>query len=130
VQSVFEQEDMMLLITGAAGASDRLIVNALSRRGQAVRALNRNPEKSELFRNMPGVEVMAADMGRPETLCPALEGADAAIVISSADERILETQCTFVDAALTQRAAGGEVFRPGVRDRFRCEGIPVHQDAR
>ena len=102
VQSVVEQEIMMLLITGAAGASGRLIVNALSRRGQAVRALIRNPEKSELFRNMPGVEVMVVDMGRPETLGPALEGVDAAMVISSADERMLDTQCTFVDAARAQ----------------------------
>jgi len=92
----------MLLITGAAGASGRLIVNALIRKGQRVRALIRNPERSDLFRHMPGVEVIIADMHRPETLGPALEGVDVALVISSSDERMLETQCTFVDAARAQ----------------------------
>jgi uncharacterized protein YbjT (DUF2867 family) len=93
----------MLLITGAAGASGRLIVKALSQKGQRLRALIRDEEKSELFRGMQGVEVLVADMARPETLGPALDGVETALVISSADERMLDTQCTFVDAA---RASG------------------------
>jgi uncharacterized protein YbjT (DUF2867 family) len=99
VQLVVQQENVMLLVTGAAGATGRLIVNALGRKEQPVRALIRNPEQSELFCKIPGVEVIIADMGRRETLGQALEGVDAALVISSADERMLETQCTFVDAA-------------------------------
>src|SRR5262249_6129791 len=102
VQPIAQEENVMLLITGASGASGRLIVNALSRKGQRVRALMRNPEQSDLFRHMPGVDVIIADMRRPETLGPALEGADAALVVSSSDERMLETQCTFVDAARSQ----------------------------
>src|SRR5499425_1732826 len=93
----------MLLITGAAGASGILIVKALSQKGQRLRALIRHENKSELFRGMPGVEVLVADMARPETLGAALEGVETALVISSADERMLDTQCTFVDAA---RASG------------------------
>src|SRR5215471_19374984 len=93
----------MLLITGAAGAGGLLIVKALSRKGQRLRALIRHENKSELFRGMPGVEVLVADMAQPETLGPALDGVGTALVISSADERMLDTQCTFVDAA---RASG------------------------
>src|SRR5215468_11724692 len=93
----------MLLITGAAGASGRLIVKALSQKGQRLRALIRHEEKSELLRGMQGVEVLVADMARPETLGPALDGVETALVISSADERMLDTQRTFVDTA---RASG------------------------
>ena len=91
----------MLLITGAAGASGSLIVKALSQQGQRLRALIRNPEKAGLFSGMQGVEVQVADLARPQTLGPALDGVDTALLISSSDERMLETQCTFVDAART-----------------------------
>jgi uncharacterized protein YbjT (DUF2867 family) len=93
----------MLLITGAAGASGSLIVKALSQQGQRLRALIRNPEKAELFSGMQGVEVQVADLARPQTLGRALDGVDTALLISSSDERMLETQCAFVDAA---RASG------------------------
>jgi uncharacterized protein YbjT (DUF2867 family) len=93
----------MLLVTGAAGASGSLIVKALSQQGQRLRALIRNPEKAGLFSGMQAVEVQVADLARPQTLGPALDGVDTALLISSSDERMLETQCTFVDAA---RASG------------------------
>jgi len=93
----------MLLITGAAGNSGHFIVKVLSQQGQPLRALIRHPEKAELFSGMQGVEVVVGDLARPETLEPALEGVDTALLISSADERMLETQCAFVDAA---RASG------------------------
>ena len=89
----------MLLITGAAGNSGRLIVKALSQQAQRLRALVRRPETVELFSGMQGVEVQVVDLARPETLEPALDGVDTALLISSADERMLETQCVFVDAA-------------------------------
>jgi uncharacterized protein YbjT (DUF2867 family) len=93
----------MLMITGAAGASGRLIVKALSQQGRRLRALIRQPKQAELFSGMHGVEAQVADLARPQTLGPALDGVDTALLISSADERMLETQCAFVDAA---RASG------------------------
>jgi uncharacterized protein YbjT (DUF2867 family) len=51
----------------------------------------------------PGVEVVAADMSEPSTLGRALDGVETAILISSGDERMAETQMKFVDAA---KAAG------------------------
>ncbi len=93
----------MLLITGTAGASGCLIVKALSQQGQRLRALIRHPEKAELFSGMQGVDVQVADMARPQTLGPALEGVDTALLVSSADQRMLQTKCAFVDAA---RASG------------------------
>jgi len=64
----------MLLVTGAAGNSGRLIVKALSRQAQRLRALVRRRETVELFSGMQGVEVQVADLARPETLEPALDG--------------------------------------------------------
>src|SRR5262249_11830423 len=92
----------MLLITGAAGASGSLIVKTLSQ-GKRLRALIRRPEKAGLFSDMPGVEVQVADLARAQTLGPALDGVDTALLISSSDEQMLDTQCAFVDAA---RASG------------------------
>jgi uncharacterized protein YbjT (DUF2867 family) len=45
------------------------------------------------------VELVEADMLRPETLDAALRGADRVLMISSSNARMLETQCTFIDAA-------------------------------
>ncbi|HVZ46926.1 MAG TPA: NmrA family NAD(P)-binding protein [Ramlibacter sp.] len=95
----------MLLITGAAGNAGRLLVEAVRRTGQPVRALVRDAAKADTLRQLPGVEVVTADMALPQTLGAALQGVDTAILNSSADPRMAETQCTFVDAA---RAAGVE----------------------
>jgi uncharacterized protein YbjT (DUF2867 family) len=48
---------------------------------------------------LPGVEIVEGDMLRPETLGPALRDVERVLMISSAAERLLETQCTFIDAA-------------------------------
>src|SRR5262249_40768900 len=66
----------MLLVTGAAGNSGRLIVKALSRQAQRLRALVRRRETVELFSGRQGVEVQVAALARPETLEPALDGLD------------------------------------------------------
>src|SRR5262249_51849548 len=75
----------------------------LSQQGKRLRALIRRPEKAGLFSDMPGVEVQVADLARAQTLGPALDGVDTALLISSSDEQMLDTQCAFVDAA---RASG------------------------
>jgi uncharacterized protein YbjT (DUF2867 family) len=52
-----------------------------------------------------GVEVVCADMSQPGTLAPAMQDVQTVMLISSANERMVHTQCTFVDAA---KAAGVE----------------------
>jgi uncharacterized protein YbjT (DUF2867 family) len=93
----------MMLITGAAGASGRMIVEELAAQGRPVRALVRSEAKAASFPGRNGVEAVVADMARPATLGRALEGVTTVMLISSADERMAETQCNFVDAA---KAAG------------------------
>ena len=48
---------------------------------------------------MPGVEIVIGDMLRPDSLGAALDGVDRALMISSPEPAMLETQCRFVDDA-------------------------------
>ncbi|WP_039804779.1 SDR family oxidoreductase [Nocardia araoensis] len=92
----------MLLITGANGLNGRAMVKEFARRGQAVRVLVRNAGRIGDLGKLAGVEVVEGDLLRPQTLAPALEGVERAMLISSADATMVEAQCTFIDAARTK----------------------------
>ncbi|WP_029138427.1 SDR family oxidoreductase [Nakamurella lactea] len=67
----------MIVVTGATGILGRPLVAALKDQGVAVCAVSRSADAA----TMPvGVDVVAADLTRPEQLAPALEGADALFV--------------------------------------------------
>jgi uncharacterized protein YbjT (DUF2867 family) len=87
----------MILVTGATGLNGAHIAKELAAQGVPFRALVRDRSKAAalLPRN---IDIVEGDMSRPETLGPALEGIDKALLISSADARMLETQCSFIDA--------------------------------
>lgn len=89
----------MILITGATGNNGVEIVKLLSRRGVPCRALARTSAKSGLLSGLPGVEIVYGDFARPETLAPALQGVDKALLMSSADPRLPELQGNFIQAA-------------------------------
>lgn len=93
----------MILVTGAAGGCGRLVVEALSGSGHAVRALVRDPRRVAMFERVPGVQVVLGDMADAASLRPAFAGAGTALVCSTANEAMATTQMAFVDAA---RAAG------------------------
>jgi uncharacterized protein YbjT (DUF2867 family) len=87
----------MILVTGATGLNGAHIVKELAAQGVPFRALVRNRTKAASL--LPdNLDIVEGDMSRPETLGPALEGIDKALLISSADARMLETQCSFIDA--------------------------------
>lgn len=66
----------MILVTGATGNVGRPLVEFLTRLGDEVRAVSRDPRA-----NLPdGVEAVTADPSAPETLDAALEGVDAVFV--------------------------------------------------
>jgi uncharacterized protein YbjT (DUF2867 family) len=88
----------MILVTGATGLSGSLVVQELARRNVPARLLVRNEAKAAPLKNLPGMELVKADMGRPETLAAALAGVDRALMISTANRDMLETQCRFIDA--------------------------------
>ena len=89
----------MILVTGATGLSGSLVIREFARQQAPVRALIRKRVKAHELETLPSVEVMEGDMLRPETLGAALDGVDHILVISSARERMIQTQCMFIDAA-------------------------------
>jgi uncharacterized protein YbjT (DUF2867 family) len=91
-------KNIPILVSGAAGQSGRLIVQALAVQQRPVRALVRDAAKAQHLIDLPGVEVTTGDMAEKETLRAALEGVERAMLISSANDRMVETQCTFIDA--------------------------------
>jgi uncharacterized protein YbjT (DUF2867 family) len=92
-------EERVALLTGARGASGSAVLREFDRNHVAVRALVRNAGKAEDLVRLPGVEIVIGDMLRPDSLGPALDGVDRALMISSSEPAMLETQCRFVDAA-------------------------------
>ncbi|MBO4269935.1 SDR family oxidoreductase [Microbispora triticiradicis] len=93
----------MILVTGATGLSGSIVVREFARQNVPVRALVRDPGKARKLHGLPGVEVVEGDMLRPATLTAALRGVERVLLISSPRERMVETQCVFIDAA---KAAG------------------------
>lgn len=96
-------ENTKLLVSGAAGNSGRLIVEALAAQGQPVRALVRDKAKAGSLAELPYVTLYTGDMLQADTLSEALDGVERALLISSANDRMVETQCNFINAC---KAAG------------------------
>jgi uncharacterized protein YbjT (DUF2867 family) len=72
----------MILVTGATGNAGGATVSALLDAGADPRALVRDPDSAEL---PAGVEAVAGDLNRPETLGEAIAGAEAAFLLSGYD---------------------------------------------
>jgi uncharacterized protein YbjT (DUF2867 family) len=99
----------MILVTGATGLNGSAIVRACSRAGLPVRALVRDATKARELAELRGVQVVVGDMLQADTLADALRHVERVLMISSANGRMVETQCTFIDAC---RAAGvGHVIK-------------------
>jgi uncharacterized protein YbjT (DUF2867 family) len=93
----------MILVTGATGLAGSAVIREFAREQVPVRALIRNPVKAAMFDGLSTVELVEGDMLRPQTLGAAFDGVDRALMISSPREQMVDTQCTFIDAA---KAAG------------------------
>jgi uncharacterized protein YbjT (DUF2867 family) len=104
----------MILITGANGRPGSATVREFARHGTPVRALVRDPEKANDLRALPGVDVRHGDMLWPESLESVLDGVDRVLMISGAGPLMLETQCTFIDAAV--RAGVGHIVKFSGKD--------------
>ncbi|MBA8795206.1 uncharacterized protein YbjT (DUF2867 family) [Friedmanniella endophytica] len=70
---------MTVLVTGIGGRIGRLTADLLRARGVAVRATSSRPERLGDL----GFPVVAADLRRPESLRPALEGVDGLLLYSA-----------------------------------------------
>ncbi len=89
----------MVLVTGATGLNGSAIIRQFVGARAPVRALVRDRAKAEALGVAPNVAVVLGDMGKPETLGAALAGVERVLMISGADLKMVETQCTFIDAA-------------------------------
>ncbi|GAB2525459.1 SDR family oxidoreductase [Microbacterium petrolearium] len=101
---------MTILVTGATGHLGRLVVDSLLARGvdpATVRAGARDTAKAADLAAR-GVQVVALDYDRPETVAAAVDGADRVLLISSSEvgKRAAQHQVV-IDAA---RAAGVAKF--------------------
>lgn len=74
---------MTFLVTGATGTVGRLVVEELLAAGQQVRALTRTPAKAAL---PEGVEVVAGDLARLDSLDGVFDGVEAAHLINFAGD--------------------------------------------
>ena len=105
----------MILITGATGLSGSALVRECGRRRQPARALVRDPARGRAEREAAGVTTVRADLLVPATLGPALDGVETVVLISSADDRMVEAQGNLIDAAVAA----------GVRHVVKVSGIGV-----
>lgn len=89
----------MILITGARGTNGIEIVKLLAGSGVPCRALVRNTQKAAALAALPKVGIVGGDLARPETLAPAVEGVDKALLCSSIGPNLVELQGNFIRAA-------------------------------
>jgi len=90
----------MILVTGATGLIGGAVLRRLSQAGVPARALTRDMKKAQ---TMPGVTWVAGDLGKPETLPAAFEGAKTLFLLTHYLEDMVELQHNAIAAA---RAAG------------------------
>ncbi|MTD55160.1 SDR family oxidoreductase [Amycolatopsis pithecellobii] len=89
----------MILITGATGLTGSAVVREFVRQGRPARILVRDPAK--IRASAPGIETVQADLLVPDTLPAALDGIDTVVLISGADDRMVEAQGNLIDTAVT-----------------------------
>lgn len=65
----------MILVTGAAGKTGRAVIQALTAKGETVRALVHQPEQTQTVEALGAQEVLVGDMGVQATMDRAAQGA-------------------------------------------------------
>jgi len=78
----------LTLVVGATGTVGSEVVKQLIDRGGRVRVMTRDPAKAAKFGKV--VEIVEADLGKPETLRPAFAGIEKAFVLSNGPGIALE----------------------------------------
>jgi len=108
----------MILVTGATGTNGRLVVDALRHAGAEVRAMVQGQAKPAGLADA-GAEIVRADFDKPATLTTALAGVKRALLLSAVDERLVEREARFVEAAR----------KAGVRHLVKFSVIGAHPSA-
>ena len=64
----------LILLTGATGSIGSALTLRLSADGQRVRLLVRDPKHAEALQDLPGIEIVQADLGQPSSLRGCADG--------------------------------------------------------
>lgn len=88
----------MILISGATGSNGRELVQVLSARGVAIRAMTRGQATDDVLK-APNVTLVKADFDEPHSLAAALADIERAFLLTNSTERAQTQQIAFVDAA-------------------------------
>jgi uncharacterized protein YbjT (DUF2867 family) len=119
---------MPILVTGATGTVGSSLVAQLVAAGHEVRALTRDP-RSPAAAKLPGhVEVVRGDLGKPETLVPALEGVERLHLVAVDGYGVLTTALEILD--LARRAGVRRITHLGHNDESKADDDPVEADHR
>ncbi len=89
---------MTKLIAGATGTTGAEVLTQLQAAGAHVRALSRSEEKATALRG-PGVEAVVAAFDDPDSLAAAMDGVDAAYIVTTAAPDMAQTEGAFAQAA-------------------------------
>jgi len=111
----------MILVSGATGLIGGLVIDRLVEQGLAVRAISRHPEQAQLPAT---VQVLAADLGDPTSLQPALDGVEQIFAASSGN--VTEHDRNLAEAA--RRAGVRHVVKlsvVGAQDRAHALRTPA-----
>src|SRR5262249_52615751 len=93
-----QDEELMILVTGATGNVGSEVIRQLVAAGQKVRAWVRVPEKVEAIKKQ-GVEVALGDFGRPETHPGALAGVEKVSPLTAMTSKMAEHETAFINSA-------------------------------
>ena len=108
----------MIAVTGATGTIGSELVRILAEEEVPFRALTRDPERARA-RLGPGVQAWPADLARPDTLDPALEGAEALFLLTAVSDELGRLEANLVDAA----------GRAGVRRIVKLSALGAHPES-
>ncbi len=95
---------MRWLVTGATGFIGTALVERLLKRGDAVRALVRDPSRATELRTM-GAEIVRGDVGQPESLAGAVPDVDAVVHLAGLVKAVTRQELFGVNAEGTRSLA-------------------------
>jgi 2-alkyl-3-oxoalkanoate reductase len=113
------------LVTGATGSIGSALVQRLSAAGQRVRAVARNPERSDALRSLPNVEIVPGDLSRPESLRGIANGCSVVYHCAAKLNGTNRAEFDAVNITGTQ-AVVDEVIRVGVERLVYASTIGVY----
>jgi uncharacterized protein YbjT (DUF2867 family) len=79
------RNDMKVLVTGASGTVGNLVVRKLAEQGVSVRGVVRRQQSAAALRGaeLPGVEVVVADLANEAAVTPLMDGVDAVFLVAA-----------------------------------------------